>query len=36
MEEIKADKGENMGGEGRRIGRNPAQWPVSKQGSWTR
>jgi hypothetical protein len=36
VEEIKVDKRGKMGGEGGRIGRNLAWWPLSKQGSWTR
>jgi hypothetical protein len=36
VEEIKPDKDEKMGGEGRRIGRSPAWRPLSKQGSRTR
>jgi hypothetical protein len=37
VEEIKAGKELKMGGEGWRNGGNdPARWPLSEQGSWTR
>jgi hypothetical protein len=37
LEEIKAGKRLNMGGEGwRKWGNDPARWPPSEQGSWNR